>query len=82
MLTWLKVDLSFCLPFLLARAFASAAAAAAMAADAFLAAGFFTLGGTFLNPPYIIKDWMKTLEAITNKTVDSIWETEQHKHHA
>lgn len=49
-ITWLNVDLSF-LPFLLARAFASAAAAAAMAEEAFLEAGFLGLGGTFLKPP-------------------------------
>ena len=49
--TWLKVDLSFLLPFLAARALASAAAAAAIADDDFLAAGFFTFGGTFLKPP-------------------------------
>ena len=53
--TWLKVDLSFLLPFLLARAFASAAAAAATAEEDFLAAGFLTLGGTFLKPPCKLK---------------------------
>ncbi len=56
--TWLNVDLSFLLPFLAARAFASAAAAAAIADDDFLADCFFTFGGTFLKPPCSIEGSM------------------------
>ena len=56
--TWLNVDLSFLLPFLEARAFASPAAAAAIADDDFLADGFFTFGGTFLKPPCSVEGSM------------------------
>lgn len=56
--TWLNVDLSFLLPFLEARAFASPAAAAAIADDDFLVDGFFTFGGTFLKPPCSVEGSM------------------------
>lgn len=62
--TWLNVDLSFLLPFLAARAFASAAAAAAIADDDFLADGFFTFGGTFLKPPCSVEGSMQCVHDI------------------